>query len=61
MSLDHVFRYDEVNDYGYTIFYRVFPPGYFDLNRNNKLVGEWIGMEGDVWEVITRTASLRFN
>jgi hypothetical protein len=42
------------------IYYRVFPPGYWEINRNNKLVGEWIHMDkaGD-WVIDTRTATLR--
>ena len=59
VSLDHVFKYDYENDVMWSIFYRVFPPGYFESNRNNKLVGEWIAMEDGIWYPTTRTASLR--
>jgi glucose dehydrogenase len=59
VSLDHVLRYDEKNDAMWSLYYRVFPPGYFDLNRNNKLVGEWVGMENGEWYSTIRTAELR--
>jgi len=59
VPLTHVLLYDVENDYAYSLFYRVFPPSYFEENRNNKLVGEWIHMEGGVWTSDKNEATVR--
>ena len=60
ISLTHVLRYREDRDRMWSIYYRVFPPGYWEINRNNKLVGEWIHVDKDGdWVIETHTATLR--
>ncbi len=59
VPLTHIVRYDEVEDVVHSTYYRVFPPNYFELNRKNKLTGDWYWMENGVWGKLTREASLR--
>ena len=58
IPLDHVFRYVEENDRMWSIYYRVFPPGYFKIGNHN-LVGEWHKMENGRWDSDKREAKLR--
>lgn len=57
VHLDHVLRYDEENDVMWSLFYRVFPPGYF--SGSHDLVGQWHYMEDGVWASIVREAKLK--
>ena len=58
ISLTPIVVHDEENDIMWSGYYRVFPPGYFELNRNNKLRVEWSRMiEGD-WRAIKREATI---
>jgi hypothetical protein len=59
ISLTPLVVYNEENDSMWSGYYRVFPPGYFELKRNNKLVAEWSRMRGGEWRSIHRTALLR--
>ena len=56
--LDHVLRYTEGSDFMWSIYYRVFPPGYFKIGTHS-LVGEWHSMEDGVWTSGVREAKLR--
>ena len=60
IPLDHVFRYTEENDRMWSMYYRVFPPGYFKTG-NHHLVGEWHSMKDGVWTSDVREAKLRVN
>ncbi len=59
VPVTHIFRYDEEEDRMWSLYYRVFPPGYFASDRNHKLVGEWIVMNDGSWNTITREGTLR--
>ena len=59
ISLKPLVVYDEENDRMWSGYYRVFPPSYFELNRNNKLTAEWFRMRDGEWRSIHRTALLR--
>ncbi len=58
VPLDHTLRYTEENNRMWSIYYRVFPPGYFKIG-NHHLVGEWHDMENGIWNSDVREAKLR--
>ncbi len=59
ISLTPIVIYNEKKDSMWSGYYRVFPPGYYELNRNNKLVAIWSRMRNGEWRSIHRTALLR--
>jgi len=56
VPLDHVLRLKGGSMW--SIYYRVFPPGYFKIG-SHRLVGEWHSMEDGVWTSGVREAKLR--
>ena len=59
ISLTPLVVYNEEKDIMWSGGYRVFPPGYFELNRNNKLVVEWYKLRGDgIWRAFHHEATL---
>jgi hypothetical protein len=57
VPLRHVTRYDPVDDYMWSIFYRVFPPGFFPKGMH-QVRGEWTWQENSVWETHEHTGKL---
>jgi outer membrane protein assembly factor BamB len=56
VPLDHVLRLQD--GFMWSIYYRVFPPGYFKIGTR-RLVGEWHSMENGAWDSKVREAKLR--
>jgi outer membrane protein assembly factor BamB len=59
VPLTRMLTYNENQDSMTFIWYRVFPPGYFASDRNNKLRGVWDWMQDGIWQTNTKTATLR--
>jgi hypothetical protein len=57
VPLRHITRYDPVEDYMWSIFYRVFPPEFFPKGVH-QVRGEWTWQENSVWEFRERTGKL---
>lgn len=61
VPLTHITRHDSLDDKVWSLYYRVFPPGYFEANRVHRLRGEWYllnYMSGE-WDAMRRGGTLR--
>ena len=60
IPLKHILRYDDEDGYGYSIFYEVFPPGFFPKG-NHQIRGEWAFMINGIWDTFGVDGVLRVN
>ena len=49
IPLNHIIRYDTQDGHMYSMFYRVFPPGFFPAGQN-QVRGEWSWLENGEWK-----------
>lgn len=58
IALRHITRYDTETGYMFSLFYRVFPPGYFPVG-NHEIRGEWYRLHQGEWEAFEKRGILK--
>jgi hypothetical protein len=58
VPLNHIIRYDTQDGHMYSMFYRVFPPGFFPVGQN-QIRGEWTWLESGSWIIYEDTGTVK--
>lgn len=58
IPLNHIIRYDTQDLHMYSMFYRVFPPGFFPVGQN-QIHGEWTWLESGSWIFYEDTGTVK--
>jgi hypothetical protein len=60
VPLNHIIRYNTYDSHMYSMFYRVFPPGFFPVGQN-QIRGEWSWLESGSWIVYEDTGTVKIS
>jgi hypothetical protein len=58
VPLNHIIRFDTQDGHMYSMFYRVFPPGFFPVGQN-QIRGEWSWLVSGSWEFYEDTGTVK--